>query len=347
MKKIRASAEAKRHAEKMVAILNGNRLDSDDAMDRRLALDADETVMLALQLEQMRARVYEAPYKPLQTLTIAPMASDVDGDAETFAWEEIDQAGEASFIDDAGLGDDLKSVEVKSTKQSRPIYTAGSSFSYTFADIRRAARAGKPLQTRKVDAARRAFDRLVDRVVSLGDTSRGITYGMANWAMGTGNSQVRNTAATTAAWATGTVVPQTMLDNLNLLVKEFKVDCASSFAPDTLVLSPHHFILVNQAMFTDGRPESVAERFLRLNPSVKRILELNTLVNVGGASNTTRAILCESSPDNFEAVVPTPFQLRPPQEVGLGFKILGIGRVAGFVIYQPLAMRYLSALPNS
>ena len=50
---------------------------------------------------------------------------------------------------------------------------------------------------------------------------------------------------------------------------------------------------------------------------------------------------------NFEFVVPQPFTLRPPQEIGLGVRIMAIGRIAGFVIYQPLSMRYLTGLPNA
>jgi len=344
--KLKPSADALRHAKTIVDRLNATRLDESDAMQRRIVLDADETAMLALQLEQMRARAYEAPYKPIQSLLVAPLASDVDGDAETFSWEELDGVGEANFIDDGGLGDDLKTVDVKSSKQTRSIYTAGIALQYTYADLRRAAFAGKPLSTRKLDGARRAFERLVDRVVGVGDARRGITAGIANWAVGTGDSQVRNTAMTSADWTVGTISAAGMLANLNTLVANFYDQSQSAFVPDTLVMPQHLRLRAQQTMFTDGRPESVLQRFLALNTEVKRVLDLNHLRTADGTStNNARILLCESSPDNFEAVVPTPFTLRPPQEVGLGVRILAIGRIAGFVIYQPLAMHYGTALP--
>ena len=57
MKKLRPSADAVRHAKTIVDRLNATRLDESDPMQRRIVLDADETSMLALQLEQMRAQM--------------------------------------------------------------------------------------------------------------------------------------------------------------------------------------------------------------------------------------------------------------------------------------------------
>lgn len=347
--KIKPSEESLRAARRLALI--ANQYHEDDETDRDYAtrrLDADETAMLALQLEQLRARVYEAPYVALQTLAAAPMSSDVDADAESFAWEEIDRVGEAAFISDDSLGDDLRSVEIKGAKQTRAIFTAGVAVNYTLADMRRAARAGKPLQTRKLAAAREAFDRLVDRVAARGDTARGITYGITNWAVGTGNSQVRNTALTSADWVAATVSAQGMLDDLLGAVSAMVTDSDGTFAPDTLALPMYARLLLAHTMFTDGRPESVLERFLRVNGSVKRVIDLNRLKNADGTSdNQSRGLLMATSSQNFEIVVPQPFTLRPPQEVGLGVRIMAIGRIAGFVIYQPLSMRYLTALPNA
>jgi hypothetical protein len=347
--KIKPSEESLRAARRLASIANQYHEDDETDRDYRARrLDADETAMLALQLEQLRARVYEAPYATLQTLAAAPMSSDVDADAESFAWEEIDRVGEAAFISDDALGDDLRSVEIKGAKQTRAIFTAGVAVNYTLADMRRAARAGKPLQTRKLAAAREAFDRLVDRVAARGDSARGITYGITNWAVGTGSSQVRNTGLTSADWASATASAQGMLDDLLGAVSAMVTDSDGTFAPDTLALPMYARLRLAHTMFTDGRPESVLERFLRVNGSVRRVIDLNRLKEADGtSSNQSRGLLMATSSQNFEIVVPQPFTLRPPQEVGLGVRIMAIGRIAGFVIYQPLAMRYLTALPNA
>tara|TARA_R110000868_G_scaffold269723_2_gene529137 strand:- start:2502 stop:3548 length:1047 start_codon:yes stop_codon:yes gene_type:complete len=347
--KIKPSDESLRAARRLSEI--ANRTAEDDETDRdyrNRRLDADETAMLALQLEQLRARVYEAPYVQLQTLGAAPMSTDVDADAESFAWEEIDRVGEAAFIADDSLGDDLRSVEIKGAKQTRAIYTAGVAVHYTLADMRRAARAGKPLQARKLSAAREAFDRLVDRVAARGDATRGITYGLTNWAVGTGASQVRSTAMTSADWVTATASAQGMLDDLLAGLSAMATDSDGTFAPDTLALPMYLRLRLAHTMFTDGRPESVLERFLKVNGSVKRVIDVNRLKEADGTgANLSRGLFLATSAQNFEIVVPQPFTLRPPQEVGLGVRIMAIGRIAGFVIYQPLSMRYLTALPNA
>lgn len=346
--KIKVSESSKRAAQRLVELANRYRDEESDRHFARFEIDADETSALALQFEQLLSRVYEQPYTKLQALDATPMNSEVDADAESFAWEELDKAGEAAFIDDGMLGDDLKSVEIKSSKQSRPIYTAGVAVHYTLADMRRAARSGKPLQARKLQLAREAFDRLVDKVVSVGDASRGISAGIANWAVGTGASQVRFTAMTSADWASGASVAATMLADLNKAVAEQIADSDGTFAPDTLALPMYLRLRLNHVMFTDGRPESVLERFLRTNGTVKRVIDLNRLKNADGSgANLSRGVLLATSSANFEAIVPMPFTVRPPQDVGLGVRILAIGRIAGFVIYQPLSMRYLTALPNA
>ena len=346
--KIKASDASLRAAARLVSAANAYADEESDLDYRKRRLDADETAMLALQLEQMQARVYEAPYTKLQTLAVAPMVGDVDSDAESFAWEEIDRVGEAAFIADDSLGDDLRSVEIKGTKQTRAIYTAGVAVNYTLADMRRAARSGKPLQTRKLSAAREAFDRLTDRVCALGDSTRGISYGLCNWAVGTGSSQVRNTAMTSADWIAASASAQGMLDDLNAAVAAMVTASDGVFTPDTLALPMYAHLRLSHTMFTDGRPESVKERFLRTNGYVSRIVDLNRLKEADGTgANQSRGVLLSTSPNNFGAVVPMPFQLRPPQEVGLGVRIMAVGRIAGFVIYQPLAMHYLTALPNA
>ena len=346
MKKLVASAEAVRWANRLVKSLNANRED-DSSFYGKTRLDVDETNMLALQLEQLRVRAYERPYSPIQTLEITPIARDVESDAESFAWEEIDKVGEAGFIADDLLGDDLKSIEIKSTKLSRPIFTASVSFGYTFADMRRAARTGKPLSSRKLEGARQAWDRFVDRVIALGAPSNGIPAGICNWPVGTGDTQVRNTAATTAAWTTGGIVAATMLDNLNAFVAGFVLDSKGSFSPDTLALPDFLILRLNHTLLTDNKPESVMNRFMAMNPQIKRVVEINRLANVDTSNTRSRALLCNMNPLNFEAVIPQQFTLRPPQEMGFSIKVFAIGRIAGTVIYQPLALRYLTALPTN
>ena len=345
--KLVASEESKRAAARLVAYANRNTDEETDLDYRRRNLDADETAMLALNLEQMLARVYEQPYTKLQTMDVAPIVGDVDADAESFAWEEIDHAGEADFISDDALGDDLKSVEIKGAKQTRAILTAGVAVNYTLADIRRAARSGRPLKEHKLAVAKVAFERLVDRVAAVGDTKHGITYGLANWATGTGANQVRSEVATTADWTTGSVSAAGMLQDLLDFVANYSNQSEGAFVPDTLALPLYLRLRLAHTMFTDGRPESVLERFMRVNGIVRRVVDLNRLSNVGSASDTSRAVLMETSPANFGVVVPQPFTIRPPQEVGLGVRILAVGRIAGFVIFQPLSLRYLTALPNS
>src|SRR4051812_40175246 len=69
-------------------------------------LDADETNMLALALEQMRTKVYEVEYPETKVRQLFPIAGDIDPGAGSFAYEITDYAGDVAVISDDNAGDD-------------------------------------------------------------------------------------------------------------------------------------------------------------------------------------------------------------------------------------------------
>lgn len=310
-------------------------------------LDADETNMLALALEQMRSRVYETEYPELRARKYLPVAGDIDPGAESFAYEETDEVGQAKVISDGHYTDDLPSVETYSTKMMHSVITLGDGFEYSIQDLRRAAFSGRPLTARKAQAARRVYERALDSIAALGAPNDGIPNGFCNRTIGTSAGQVRGTAMTSAAWDSSPDAA-TMVADLNKGVQEYISDCKEIHTPEILGLPILQFLRLQHTFTTDGNPESAMDRFLKSNGFVRQVVPWDKLKSVDGSGgNYSRGVLFKKDPDCSEIVIPQEFEVLPIQPKNLGFKGLAFGRTAGFCLYRPLSMRYLSGLPDT
>jgi hypothetical protein len=322
-------------------------------MDSR-RLDADETNMLALALEDMRTKVFEAEYPELKARSVLAVDSDVDPGADVFSYEEEDWFGDVKIISDNGYAQDLPSVETKARKITHTIVSIGNGYTYSIQDLRRAAFSGRPLEARKAIAQRQKFEMGQDKIAALGSgegsTGR-IPYGLLNRPVGTSAGQVRSTAVTNTSWD-ATPVALEMVAQLNTAVAEFVTDSAELYEPGTLILPVHSFLRLSHAITADNKPESAAQRFLSTNGFVKRIIPWNLLKGVDGVgaastADDSRGLLMSGQPDVASLVIPQEFEVFAPQQENLAFKVLAHGRTAGTCVYKPLGLRYLTGLPSA
>lgn len=309
-------------------------------------VDADETVMLALALEQFRAKVYEAEYPELKARMILPTASDVAPGVESFGWEERADVGSVKRISDDGYADDPPTSDLVARKRTAEIIELGGSVHLTLADMRRAAFTGRPISTWKMDAMRRNAERAVDEIAALGVNPANSQYGIANTPVGTGAGQIRNTAMTSASWD-ATPDAAGMVTDLVGAVTAMIDTSKETQVPNTLILPLLQYTRLYGTFTSDGNPETAAERFLRAQPYVKRIESWDKFKSVDGGGNGSRGLLLNSDPDVVELVMPMEWTVLPPQVQNFAFKILGHLRTAGTLIYRPLGLRYLTALPNT
>lgn len=317
------------------------------AIDRSARLDADETVQLALQLEHLRMTPIEEIFQTLRARAIIPIGGgDIDSAAETFAQVYETEVGEAAVVEN--YGDDPPTVEEAVVKQAGNIIGFWMGWQYTLMDLRRAARTGRPLDSRKMVKARRAFERLLDTIAATGYPQRGIAKGMVNQTMGSSAGQIRNTAvADSTKWQDATRDPSDMLDDLNKAVREFTVDCDDNFVPRTLVLPDTHEAAVRQTRMSSLDTTTVLQAFLSANPQVKRVIPWRKLRGVDSSGTLDRGILLQDTVDVVELIIPQDAEVLPLENRGLSYRGVLHGRTGGVDIHQPLGMRYINNLPNS
>ncbi len=311
-------------------------------------MDADSTGHLALALEHMRSKVYEAEYPELRARMLIPVETDVPEGAESFAYEETDERGAWRHIANDGYMSDLPTQEVSASKTVHGIEEMGGEAIYTTADLRRAAMTGRDLVGRKFATLRRTGEQALDRIAALGlGASSSIPTGLLNKVIGTSAGQIRGTAVTAAAWDS-TPVAADMVTDLNKAVTEFVTDARETRTPDTLVLPIVSFLRLSQTYTTDGNPESALQRFLSSNGFVKKVVPWNLLSAVDGAgANESRGLLMNYDPDVCSLVIPQEFKMLPIQPSRFKFLGLATFRTAGTCIYRPLGLRYLSGMPTA
>lgn len=304
------------------------------AMEDARRMDADETNMLAQQLEQMRTRVYEAAYPELKARKFIPVSNEVDPGAETFSFEVSDYAGEAKII--SNYADDLPTVETKAEKVTHGIVSVGDAYVYSIQDLRRAAFSGKPLSARKAISARRVWERKLDEIAAEGAPNHGIATGFLN------DTNVAITAlAAAGTWSTKTAAQ--MLADLNALSASVITASKELYAPDTLLLPTAQYLLANHTRMSADNPESVLSAFLRSNPWIREVDMWNKLSGAG-AGGLHRAVAYAKDPEVLELQVPQEFEVLPPQPKNLAFQVLCHGRTAGTTVTRPLGVKYMDGI---
>lgn len=305
-----------------------------DAYDLSARLDADETNMLALQLEQMRTRVYEDEYPEQKARRFIPVTNDVDPGAETYSYERSEEVGEAKIITNGA--DDLPTVDTSASKESHRLVTVGDAYHYTLQDMMAAAFAGKPLSAKKARAARRAWERKLDSIAATGAPEFGIATGFLNDA----NVGIESLAAA-GTWSTKS--GSEILDDLNALSAGVIDNSKELYSPNVVLMPTAQYLRINHTRMSVDNPESVLEAFLRANPWVEDVQPWNKLDGAGGGGDD-RIVAYRRDPEVAELVIAQEFTVLPPQRKNLAFQVLAHGRTGGCTVMRPLGMRYMDGV---
>lgn len=304
-----------------------------------LRLDAKYTAALDLQLEAVKAQTYDIKYPELKARNLVPVDTSIDSGAETFAYYQWDEYGMAEII--ANYADDLSMVDTKAEKFTNPIHSLGKGYQYSIQDLRRAAMAGNQLDQRRARAARRAIERGIDEVASVG-SAKGHLKGLLN------HPNVAILTATTDGTSTRWVggrsdpkAPALILKDLYDAISYIWVTTKQVHQPNTVVLSTTEYGHVSQtAVGGDNNQMTILRSFLANNPMITNVDFWYKLDLADAAGTGPRALVYQRDPEVLELVIPQDFEQFPPQARNLSFVVPCHARIGGVVIYYPLALVY-------
>ena len=245
-----------------------------------------------------------------------------------------DEAGRARWI-----ADRTTEIPVVGVSQGQaplaPIFMAGIGYDYGLEEVNQARILGQNLTNTKALAARRAYERFVDKIVFEGDTVKGFS-GLFN------NPNVAVTSAPNGSWATA--AEDDILADINALISGVFVATNEIAMANTLLLPSTSVQLLGSKRLGDTT-ETIMDFLRRSNVFTSETGQALTIrgmrgLDTAGAGGTPRAIAFRNDSDVMEMHIPMPHRFLPVERKGLLFQVPGIFRLGGLEIRLPGEVRY-------
>lgn len=300
-------------------------------------LDEGESIFFARELEHVKAQTYDKKYPDLKARSLFPLEFEANAGAETITYEQYDQVGMAKII--SNYADDLPRADVKGKEFTSKVRTIASSYGYNVDEVNKASMTGKPLATRKADAAKRSHMVLENKIAFFGDTKHNIQGFLSNPNLqevsltndGTGDSK---------AFSTKTADQQ--IRDMNSLFTAIHEISKGQETGNTLMMPLNQYNLVATTRIPDTN-ETVLSFFLRVSPHCEEVVWVNELKGAG-AGATDRMVAYRRDPMALTMEIPSEFRQLPVQEKGLEFIVPTHQRFGGVIVYYPLSVAYADGI---
>jgi hypothetical protein len=310
-------------------------------------LDEGESIFFARQLEYIKQQSYDILYPEYKAIKFIPVSTEAGPGAESITYREFDTVGVMKII--SNYADDLPRCDVRGKEYTTPVRSIGASYGYNVQEIRAARMANKPLELRRAESARRAYEQMVNRIGWFAKSDDGIYGGLTGLLF---NPNVTSGAAFTGDWLNPATTADQMIYDLNKAVFDM-IDLTKGVEiPDTILLPVKQYSRIATTPRSTISDTTVLEFFLANNPSIKRVEWVNELKDVYPkpstptvpSSHTNVMVVMKSDPMKLTFEIPQPFEQFPVQERGLEYLIPTHARVGGVIIYYPLSVSLVEGI---
>lgn len=296
-------------------------------------LDAAESIFFARELEHIKAQTYDIKYPALMARTFIPVSNETPSGATTVTYEQFDRVGRSKIIKPGAT--DLPRVDVKGVEFTRPVRWGGNSYGYNLIEIRQAMMAGKPLDTRKASAARRAHEELVDEVAAIGAPDHGIPFGFIN-----NNTGV---AIDAAAGNWSALTGDQIIADVSGMWQAMVADTKGVERANTLLLPDAQHALIATTPRSATTDTTILEFILSKFPGLQAIEPWYRL-DGAGVGAVDRGILYRRDPEHLVQDIPNEFEQLPVYQRGSNFEIECLIATAGTTFYYPRSARYIDGI---
>lgn len=297
-----------------------------------LRLDANESIFFARELEFVKAQTYDVKYPELTAMRIIPVSTSAGAGAETITYYQYDAVGFAKII--ANYAIDLPRVDLVGKKFTGNVKSIGVSYGYSIQDIRAAQTAGKPLEQRKANAARKANDQEANRIGYFGDAANGLNGFITHPNI---TSYTLPADGTSGATTFKSKTPDKVLRDLNGMAGKPLQLTGGVEIVNTLLLDYDTHADISSRPRSDNSDTTILEYFLKNNPYVENVDVIPELSGAG-TNGVNVCMMYNKSLDKLSFEIPQPFEQFPPQADGLEFVIPCHSRNGGVIVYYPLSI---------
>lgn len=302
--------------------------------------DADYGMFFARELEKIKSNSYDVRYPELTATRIIPVSNEAGPGAENITYHQYDSVGFAKII--SNYSTDLPRVDLVGKEFTSKVKSIGDSYGYSVQDIRAARMAGKPLEQRKANAARRAVDQEINRIGYFGDTKHNMkglfTHpNITAYVLPTDGTLNGAVAGTAAAAKFINKTPDQVVRDLNGMANKIVELTGGVEQANTLLLSQNIYGDIATRARSINSDTTILEFFLAKSPYIKNV-EVIPECATAGTGGTELVMMYNKSSDKLTLEIPQMFEQFPPEARGLEFTIACHARCGGVIIYYPLSL---------
>jgi len=307
-------------------------------------MDAGETMFFARELEHRKSRTYDVIKAPLKAFELIPVDSTAGAGAESIVYEQYDSTAVAKII--SNYANDLPRASVKGKEFTARVQSVGNSYGYNLQEVRAAQMAQKPLTQRQADSAARGHRENWNRVAFYGDAEFNMPGLLTN--ANVPSSSAPNGTAGTSEWSTKT--RDEILADMNALANGIVSLTNGAEVPDTLVLPVEQYSLIASTPRSQTTDTTILQFFLANNPYISAVEWANELTAAQLAANGVTSFTGDvmmayrRAPEVLTFEMPQTFEQLPVQERGLEYVVPCHSRVAGTLVYYPLAIAFMDSI---
>lgn len=267
-------------------------------------------------------RVMEQRLPPLSAMKIFPINTEVPPGAMDYEQSRTYATGQA-IVYRGGTGADIPEVGIGSATFKQPVVYLVSKATINWLEQLRTSFAGLDTQARKMLAARRAIDELLNKWAFNGAEAHGL-YGLLNHPyVDTALSSVVYTDDTTA---------DDIASDFGTWANYADNESGSTFAPNTLQIAPKLANYLRNRRYGDNADKSLMDWMLSANPHITKV-ELVRELNDAGGTGIHAMAFCRigSGPvdSSLELVLPMAPTLLPPDRKALATEMFLVGATGG------------------
>lgn len=292
-------------------------------------LDSSELLFMQRELGNVKTQTYDKKYPQLKARQLIYPNFSNDPGAKTITYKSYSQLGVAKFI--ANYANDLPRVSVKGQEFTSNVREIGTSYGWSWKDVKAASKAGVALSDREAQAAKRAFLQLENSTAWNGNSENNIPGFFSN-------SNIPDAAAaadgagSSSLWSTKTA--DQIIRDVGDMIHGVSQNTNGVEIPDT-VLIPHN----RWNYMTKRLPDSNMTVLSFLKETYPEITVWDWLVelNSAGTGSTAMMVAYNRDPMNLTLEIPQDFLQMPVQEKGLSYEVNCVGSCGGVIVYYPLS----------
>ncbi len=294
-------------------------------------MDAQAAIgFVTSQRTHIESEVLKKPYPEIKYSRMIPVDTSAPAFAPSVTHFSQDSTGKAKFIN--GKGDDIPLANVMMNKFEQGINMAGIGYSFSLEEIGAAQQLGMSLTSDGADAARQAYEQLVDEVAFVGNTDLNVE--------GLYNTTGITSAAAAAVWASATA-DQILTDINNAITGVWNATKGIEWA-NTIVIPLASFGIIATKRIDATSDMTILEFIRRSNVYTARTGQPLTIE--ADHRLTDKMVVYRRDPSVVKMHMPMPLTFIPPQSRGLQIDVFGMFRFAPINIRRPGAMRYVTGL---